>query len=490
MDNNETTESMFAGCPEFNGDVWMWTFSSCLNMSKMFQGCTSFDKDFVTTGYWNTPQVSDFTEFMLGCTSFNQPLDLLDVSSAVYLDNMLSGCLLFNQPLPSWSTGNCQSFYGTLSTTSFNQALTFDMSSATSIAYLLTNAPFNQDVSGLDVSSCQDFSYAFYNTPINQSFAAWDVSSALNMTGMLGLTTLSTTNYNATLISWASQVVNPGVPFDAGNAQYNGAAIVAHDTLTGAPNNWIITDGGIVPTFRTTWDTELTTIGNKTIVLPLVSTGVYDFYVDWGDGNTDIITAWDQAEATHVYATVGAYIVNISGTIVGWSFRDNPTSAGDIALLQRWGDLILDNGTIDGGYFYNTNWINITATDVPNLTGVTSFNQAFYGSAIFHIVNLSVWDVSAITDMSECFKNCPSFDGVGLGGWDISNVTNLNSFLNNVTLSNANYNALLTGWAAQTVNAGITFDGGNSHYDGAGVAAHNTLTGTPNNWTITDGGTP
>ncbi|NCC99614.1 MAG: T9SS type A sorting domain-containing protein [Bacteroidia bacterium] len=58
-----------------------------------------------------------------------------------------------------------------------------------------------------------------------------------------------------------------------------------------------------------------------------------------------------------------------------------------------------------------------------------------------------------------------------------------------VTLSTANYDALLTGWAAQTVQSGVTFSGGNSKYSaGAAATARGVLTDSPNNWTITDGG--
>ena len=39
--------------------------------------------------------------------------------------------------------------------------------------------------------------------------------------------------------------------------------------------------------------------------LPTISTGTYDFEVDWGDGTTDTITSYDQTEVTHTYDTEG-----------------------------------------------------------------------------------------------------------------------------------------------------------------------------------------
>jgi len=36
--------------------------------------------------------------------------------------------------------------------------------------------------------------------------------------------------------------------------------------------------------------------------------GTYNTLVDWGDGNSDLITSWNQAEVTHTYATADIYI--------------------------------------------------------------------------------------------------------------------------------------------------------------------------------------
>ena len=60
--------------------------------------------------------------------------------------------------------------------------------------------------------------------------------------------------------------------------------------------------GGNQNNFISVWDTTLGD-GNPSIQLPLVETGNYNFSVNWGDGNTDTITAWNQAEVTHTYST-------------------------------------------------------------------------------------------------------------------------------------------------------------------------------------------
>ena len=71
----------------------------------------------------------------------------------------------------------------------------------------------------------------------------------------------------------------------------------------------------------------------------------------------------------------------------------------------------------------------------------------------------------------------------------LKKVNNLQDFLLNAGLSTASYDATLIGWAAQTVQSGLTCDFGNSQYTagGAAEAARKTLINTYG-WTITDGG--
>ena len=81
--------------------------------------------------------------------------------------------------------------------------------------------------------------------------------------------------------------------------------------------------------------------------LPLKSTGSYNFVVDWGDGNQDTITTWDQAEAIHTYDTAAEYTVTISGEITGWMFYEPDDSddnnkaqlydAWKLKEIQQWG---------------------------------------------------------------------------------------------------------------------------------------------------------
>jgi hypothetical protein len=86
------------------------------------------------------------------------------------------------------------------------------------------------------------------------------------------------------------------------------------------------------------------------------------------------------------------------------------------------------------------------------------------------------------------FFNCSSYDQ-DMSGWDINQVTNFLNFCSGVTLSTANYNALLIAWDAQgamSYSGTVNFGGSTYTLGGAAEAAHDSL---ELKWgTITDGG--
>jgi len=78
----------------------------------------------------------------------------------------------------------------------------------------------------------------------DQNLSTWQIEHVTSMSEMFNGITLSTSNYDALLGGWSSQSVQSGVHFGGGNSQYSDTGQTARDTLTNAPNNWIITDGG------------------------------------------------------------------------------------------------------------------------------------------------------------------------------------------------------------------------------------------------------
>ena len=73
-----------------------------------------------------------------------------------------------------------------------------------------------------------------------------------------------------------------------------------------------------VPTFEFTVKTDNAGVSTSTqFQLPLVSSLPLNAVVDWGDGNTDTITTFNQAETLHTYTSAGTYTISITGDLSG-----------------------------------------------------------------------------------------------------------------------------------------------------------------------------
>lgn len=266
--------------------------------------------------------------------------------------------------------------------------------------------------------------------------------------------------------------------------------------------------------FVSTWKTDNPgDSDDDQILLPLESTGTYDFEVDWGDGSTDLITVWNQAETTHTYSSPGTFKIMIDGAIDGFRFNDN----GDrtkILEISTWGSLLLGD---NGGYFHGAANLIITAVDVLDTSDMTNFSTFFRNcTSITTIPNVGNWDVRNVTAMGGMFVGATAFNG-SIGGWgvDTANVVSMGTMFQGATafdqdlggwdvtgvlfgffdfgvgsgISTANYDLLLNGWSAQSVFSGQQLDMGTIQFTTAvSGAARAILTGSPNNWAINDGG--
>lgn len=202
----------------------------------------------------------------------------------------------------------------------------------------------------------------------------------------------------------------------------------------------------------------VTTAGADTFTLPIYNGGSYNFTVDWGDLDSSYINAWDDADKIHSYAGAGTYTVTITGEINGWSFNNT----GDVDLItnvSQWGCLEFGN---TAGIFYGCLNMTVTATDIPTIG--TTLKDAFRDCASINgMTNIQSWDVSAVTDMSDMFNGA------------------------NSALTDANYEALLVAWSAQSVQSSVTAHFGDASYTTYAASVAKKVLENTYSWTITDG---
>lgn len=169
--------------------------------------------------------------------------------------------------------------------------------------------------------------------------------------------------------------------------------------------------------------------------LPLTSTfnGV-TAEVDWGDGNSDTITAYDQAETTHTYSSAGTYTIRISGSLRGWRFAGGGDSQKMIEIIQ-YGIFELSENSA----FQSCSNMTQSALDAPNITA-TDLGQTFYLCSKFN-GNLSTWDVSNVTSFYRFFRGCNLFNQP-LNSWNVGSATIFQEMFRDA----ADFNQPLNNW--------------------------------------------
>ena len=282
--------------------------------------------------------------------------------------------------------------------------------------------------------------------------------------------------------------------------------------------------------------TVQTTGTPETFALPLEATGTYDFHVNWGDSTSDDIAVWNDAAATHSYASPGTHTITITGVIHGWRFNN----VGDklkIYDVKFWGPLRL--GSRDR-YFYGCSNLTVSATDILDVSSVTSLESAFHGCSSLTTLDVSLWDISNVTDfftafhscsslttldvslwntssattfrstfyncsslttldvslwdtssvdvLKGAFHSCSSLTILALDNWDITAVTTMEIMLVGVTLTTINYSNILVAFEAQAVLNNVLLHGGNSQYSVGAAATARAALIADHSWTITDGG--
>jgi surface protein len=425
-------------------------------------------------------------------------------------------------PTTSQITSMVNMFY---SAGSFNQNISgWDVSHVTNMDHMFYGTYFNQPIGNWDVSSVTNMFCMFQRArSFNQNIGNWDISNVTEMYQMLYESGLSITNYNALLIGWAAQTVQPNVRLGASGLTYSTPALAAHNTLTSAPNNWTILDDTYYqPPLQLVFSISNGNSGD-TITLNLIGGTITS--INWGDGTTN-------TDLSHTYASDGSYNVAVLGNDVtefhgldqGIQYLTGCTSFGEIGLTDL-------RSAFTGPVFTGASNLTTAPTSLPTTSQVTNMNYMFYGTTSFN-QDISGWDVSHVTTMDGMFaysgfnqpiggwnvsnvtnpgymfynatsfnqdisgwtttnatrmvwmfKNASSFNQ-NIGSWNVSTVTQMDNMLDGTALSITNYNALLIGWAAQNVQSGVTLGADGLTYTQPARAAHNTLTSAPKNWTI------
>jgi surface protein len=101
-------------------------------------------------------------------------------------------------------------------------------------------------------------------------------------------------------------------------------------------------------------------------------------------------------------------------------YMNNGLDASRLTDVTQWGAV---HWTSMESAFASCSNLQITATDVPNLTGVSNMMNMFEAATIFN-ADISNWNTSSVTNMRRMFAGATAFNQ-DIGNWDVSNVTNM-----------------------------------------------------------------
>ena len=281
--------------------------------------------------------------------------------------------------------------------------------------------------------------------------------------------------------------------------------------------------------FVTTWKTD--NPGSSTsssIQIPFLG-GLYDVDLD-NDGVFDVVGL--SFVFNHDFGSAGTYTIRVRGSFNSINFG----GGGDIRKLigiDQWGT---SSWTSARDLFLAATNLEITASDTPDFSAVTDMSGMFQlatmanpntldwdTSAVTTMADMfngagsadpdvSSWDTSLVTDMSSMFQSASSanpdvsgWDTASLTStvsmfklataatpdistWDISGLLDAGDMFFLLTLPDTLYDSILTNWAAQSLQPGVSFGAGNSTYCSTLAANSRDNIILNYSWTITDGG--
>ncbi|MGH1367821.1 MAG: hypothetical protein ACRBCL_04335 [Maritimibacter sp.] len=232
-----------------------------------------------------------------------------------------------------------------------------------------------------------------------------------------------------------------------------------------------------------------TASADETFTLPCSNIGGFSATIDWGDGSTSTITAYDDSDLTHSYAAPGDHTIRVSGTMANVYFNNggDKLKVKRVIQLGHVGMIRLDNA------FYGCANLTEFSSGACDTSAVGAAKNMLRGTGV-SVPDVSTMDTSNVFRMPDAFRSAAISDIIGIENFDLSSLAygyGLSGYILGGTLPTARYDQVLINWAAQDLAsrpAQSPHFGGSKYTPGGAAEAGRTHMISEWGWTITDGG--
>jgi surface protein len=378
-------------------DVEQWGAANWTSMEQAFNGCTNLDVS--AQGLPDLSGVTSLTQMFRNCSSLTGPDNIGDwnVANITSLLAMFFGASFFNQDISIWNTANV-------------------------------------------TSMTEIFAFA---TSFNQNLAAWSLNSVLALNNMLNSSGMDCMNYSSTLIGWNNNPTTPdNLSLGAFGMQYGTNAEAARDDLINVKGWTILGDlpSGTdcsPPPFITRWDLSLdpgsgaNQIQFNATIAPGGAEYAWETVPPGSAGSGTLASGMSMRTITGIPANAIIRLSIAPNKLRRFTagFSDNDR----LIDVEQWG--IVQWSRMDNAFQACAN-LNITATDIPDLSQATTMAYMFVGcSSLNGPVNIGDWNTETIINMTGVFKDAILFNQ-DMGSWNTSSVTTMQYMFENAQAFN------------------------------------------------------
>ena len=169
--------------------------------------------------------------------------------------------------------------------------------------------------------------------------------------------------------------------------------------------------------------------------LQLPTNGSYAVHWDNGSQSGDTSVSNISGYMDLRLPSTGSYTLTITPTnSTNFCFKAvSQGAASQLKEVKQWGNTPWASWE---NAFYSCTNLKVTATDIPNLNGVTSLAGAFNNCiSLTTVPNMNSWDLSKISNLERMFYNDVLFNQ-DISNWNTSDVTNMSNMLSNAQAFN------------------------------------------------------